>query len=49
MGGGGKPMMSGLLQFLNEDTCRYCGLCVEVCKPTALTYGNWPRIPVASE
>jgi dihydroorotate dehydrogenase (fumarate) len=47
MGGGEKPKMSGLTQILDEDRCRYCGLCVEVCKPAALTYGNWPRQPTA--
>jgi len=49
MDGGEKPKTPGLLQLLQEDTCRYCGLCVEVCKPAALTYGNWPRLPVAGE
>ncbi len=40
---GDKPKTSDLKQILLEDRCRYCGLCVEVCKPGALTYGNWPR------
>ena len=40
---GDKPKMPDLKQILLEDRCRYCGLCVEVCKPEALTYGNWPR------
>lgn len=43
MGGGDKPKQPTLTQILDEDRCRYCGLCVEVCKPGALTYGNWPR------
>lgn len=43
MGGGDKPKSPTLTQILDEDRCRYCGLCVEVCKPGALTYGNWPR------
>lgn len=43
MGGGEKPKQPTLTQILDEDRCRYCGLCVEVCKPAALTYGNWPR------
>lgn len=43
MGGGDKPKTSTLTQILDEDRCRDCGLCVEVCKPAALTYGNWPR------
>lgn len=43
MGGGDKPKTPTLTQILDEDRCRYCGLCVEVCKPAALTYGNWPR------
>ncbi|MBI4770689.1 MAG: 4Fe-4S binding protein, partial [Chloroflexi bacterium] len=42
---GEKPKTPGLEQLLDEDRCRYCGLCVEVCKPAALTYGNWPRAP----
>lgn len=45
MGGGDKPKSPTLIQILDEDRCRYCGLCVEVCKPAALTYGNWPRRP----
>jgi len=40
---GEKPKTPELTQILLEDRCRYCGLCVEVCKPLALTYGNWPR------
>jgi dihydroorotate dehydrogenase/Pyruvate/2-oxoacid:ferredoxin oxidoreductase delta subunit len=40
---GDKPKTPDLKQILLEDHCRYCGLCVEVCKPQALTYGNWPR------
>jgi dihydroorotate dehydrogenase (fumarate) len=40
---GEKPKSPDLKQILHEDRCRYCGLCVEVCKPEALTYGNWPR------
>jgi len=40
---GEKPKSPDLKQILLEDRCRYCGLCVEVCKPEALTYGNWPR------
>jgi dihydroorotate dehydrogenase (fumarate) len=40
---GDKPKTPDLQQILLEDRCRYCGLCVEVCKPGALTYGNWPR------
>jgi dihydroorotate dehydrogenase (fumarate) len=40
---GDKPKSPDLVQILLEDRCRYCGLCVEVCKPGALTYGNWPR------
>ncbi|MEJ5198902.1 MAG: 4Fe-4S binding protein [Anaerolineae bacterium] len=40
---GDKPRSPELKQILIEDRCRYCGLCVEVCKPGALTYGNWPR------
>ncbi len=40
---GEKPKTPELKQILLEDRCRYCGLCVEVCKPLALTYGNWPR------
>jgi dihydroorotate dehydrogenase/Pyruvate/2-oxoacid:ferredoxin oxidoreductase delta subunit len=40
---GDKPKSADLKQILLEDRCRYCGLCVEVCKPGALTYGNWPR------
>ncbi|MGC8781885.1 MAG: 4Fe-4S binding protein [Anaerolineae bacterium] len=40
---GEKPKSPDLKQILLEDRCRYCGLCVEVCKPAALTYGNWPR------
>ncbi len=40
---GAKPKTPDLKQILLEDRCRYCGLCVEVCKPGALTYGNWPR------
>lgn len=40
---GEKPKSPDLKQILYEDRCRYCGLCVEVCKPGALTYGNWPR------
>lgn len=40
---GDKPKSPDLVQILLEDRCRYCGLCVEVCKPLALTYGNWPR------
>lgn len=43
MGGGDKPKTPSLTQLLDEERCRYCGLCVEVCKPAALTYGNWPR------
>ncbi len=43
MGGGDKPKTPTLTQILDEDRCRYCGLCVEVCKPGSLTYGNWPR------
>ncbi len=43
MGGGEKPKTPSLTQLLDEEQCRYCGLCVEVCKPGALTYGNWPR------
>jgi dihydroorotate dehydrogenase (fumarate) len=38
-----RPKSSELKQILLEDRCRYCGLCVEVCKPMALTYSNWPR------
>ncbi len=40
---GDRPKSPDLRQILLEDRCRYCGLCVEVCKPGALTYGNWPR------
>lgn len=40
---GEKPKSPDLKQILYENRCRYCGLCVEVCKPGALTYGNWPR------
>jgi dihydroorotate dehydrogenase (fumarate) len=40
---GEVPKSTDLVQILLEDRCRYCGLCVEVCKPAALTYGNWPR------
>jgi dihydroorotate dehydrogenase (fumarate) len=40
---GDRPKSPDLVQILLEDRCRYCGLCVEVCKPLALTYGNWPR------
>ncbi len=40
---GDRPKSPDLRQILLEDRCRYCGLCVEVCKPAALTYGNWPR------
>ena len=40
---GEKPKTPDLKQILYEDRCRSCGLCVEVCKPQALTYGNWPR------
>jgi dihydroorotate dehydrogenase (fumarate) len=40
---GDRPKTPDLKQILLEDRCRYCGLCVEVCKPEALTYGNWPR------
>jgi dihydroorotate dehydrogenase (fumarate) len=40
---GEAPKSPDLKQILLEDRCRYCGLCVEVCKPAALTYGNWPR------
>jgi dihydroorotate dehydrogenase (fumarate) len=40
---GDKPKSADLKQILLKDRCRYCGLCVEVCKPGALTYGNWPR------
>lgn len=43
MGGGEKPKTPTLTQILDEERCRYCGLCVEVCKPAALTYINWPR------
>jgi dihydroorotate dehydrogenase (fumarate) len=43
MGGGEKPKTATLTQILDEERCRYCGLCVEVCKPAALTYANWPR------
>ena len=42
---GDKPKSPGLAQLLDEERCRYCGLCVEVCKPGALVYGNWPRHP----
>ena len=45
MGGGDKPKSPTLTQILDEERCRYCGLCVEVCKPASLTYGNWPRKP----
>jgi|WetSurMetagenome_2_1015567.scaffolds.fasta_scaffold09529_3 dihydropyrimidine dehydrogenase (NAD+) subunit PreA len=48
MGGGDKPKTPTLTQILDEDRCRYCGLCVEVCKPGSLTYGNWPREPRAA-
>lgn len=40
---GDKPHDSALKQILIEERCRSCGLCVEVCKPAALRYGNWPR------
>ena len=40
---GDRPKSPDLKQILDEQRCRYCGLCVEVCKPAALTYGNWPR------
>ncbi len=40
---GDKPKTPGLTQILHEERCRSCGLCVEVCLPGALTYGNWPR------
>jgi dihydroorotate dehydrogenase (fumarate) len=40
---GDKPKSADLKQILHEDRCRSCGLCVEVCKPGALMYGNWPR------
>jgi dihydroorotate dehydrogenase/Pyruvate/2-oxoacid:ferredoxin oxidoreductase delta subunit len=43
MGGGDKPKSPTLTQILDEERCRYCGLCVEVCKPGSLSYGNWPR------
>jgi dihydroorotate dehydrogenase (fumarate) len=44
---GEKAKSPDLVQILHEERCRYCGLCVEVCKPQALTYGNWPRKPSA--
>ncbi|MBI4790736.1 MAG: 4Fe-4S binding protein [Chloroflexi bacterium] len=40
---GEKPRDSELKQILDTERCRSCGLCVEVCKPAALRYGNWPR------
>jgi len=40
---GDKPKSPELKQILHEERCRDCGLCVEVCKPGALSYGNWPR------
>jgi dihydroorotate dehydrogenase (fumarate) len=40
---GDKPRDPGLRQILIEERCRNCGLCVELCKPAALRYGNWPR------
>ena len=33
MGGGDKPKTASLTQILDAEQCRYCGLCVEVCKP----------------
>jgi dihydropyrimidine dehydrogenase (NAD+) subunit PreA len=40
---GTTPKSAELRQILYEERCRDCGLCVEVCKPGALSYGNWPR------
>jgi dihydroorotate dehydrogenase (fumarate) len=40
---GEAPRSPDLRQVLDEARCRNCGLCVEVCKPSALTYANWPR------
>ena len=40
---GNTPKSPELQQVLYEERCRDCGLCVEVCKPGALSYANWPR------
>jgi dihydroorotate dehydrogenase/Pyruvate/2-oxoacid:ferredoxin oxidoreductase delta subunit len=43
LGGDTHPKSAGIIQTVDEQICRSCGLCVEVCKPRSLTYGNWPR------
>ena len=36
---------AGIEMILDDEKCRSCGLCVEVCKLGALEFTDWPRTP----
>jgi heterodisulfide reductase subunit A-like polyferredoxin len=46
---GEKPKSLDLTQSVDEIRCRSCGFCVSVCRPGALSFGNWPRKPMSIE